>query len=694
MVAAISDNMIAMSTNLAHSDTYEWSEPPLHRASADGDALLVLKLLVQGANPNAEDAVFGEPPIFEAAVADSLSVTVLLLLFGADAKRRGRHTSAAAAEFAPAGSAVAQLLDAVAHGDSQKSLEIGSAAIAPILKALSLGSPEALILDWRLKAHGLPGVAWQPEPLAAVQGPVEERRTITLPPVPPVGECAAEHQAQQEGRANAWLSALRERLAERIAARLPNGRHVLFSPSSATARVAWTAVATYAPLEALSRLPACSTNLAQVLLDASDDSAWRHAVAHVAYGIISQDSRRRTLNGRILSWRETFQEVATQRLYSWGVDGTVTGFGARAPQKAYSRPCVLRLVNAPNGGTTEQQPVVAAIACGRRHNAVATFGGSVYVWGRDVLPPAPQDDAVIGLVRGRVKSRATARDRPQCLAHARGPNASRGSSGTEPPSAVSSDSSASEPDASLGVGAITAALSATLLQLAGGWTAPGSEDGQDPGAGLQLPPELPPARKVLRGASFSVALSCDGRCFVWRRPGLSLSGATSGFSEEPRSMLPPEEVAVDIAVGEAHAVVLTERGRVWTFGWRPFSALGRGAWSCSEGVGSAAPVALERVVQINAGATFTLCVDMDGALWLFGEGPCIIGCFGDPHAVCEPRRVPPSAFGGRRVLSAACGEGHVLVLAAWDPCCRLPQPGAWYTTRSHSSGARQAEFRD
>jgi len=454
-------------------------------------------------------------------------------------------------------------------------------------------------------------------------------------------------------------------------------------------------VATYAPMEALARLPACSSDLAQLVLDSSYDSAWRHAVAQMAYSVIAQDNRRRSLSGRVLSWRETFQEIATQQLYSWGVDGTVTGFGARAPQKAYSRPCVLNLVNTPGApSSTLQQPVVTAIACGRRHNAVATFGGSVYVWGRDVLPPAPQDDAVIGLVRGRVKSRATARDRPQRLAHTY--SSGTGSGGNAEQSPVSSDGSGSEgPDTALGVGAITATLSGTLLQLAGGWAAPGAElqdAGQDQSAALPLPPELPPARKVLRGASFNVALSMDGRCFVWRRPGLSLSGATSGFSEEPRSMLPPEEVAVDIAVGEAHAVVLTERGRVWTFGWRPFSALGRGAWTCPDGLGSAAPVDLERVVQINAGATFTLCVDMDGALWLFGEGPCIIGCFGDPHAVCEPRRVPSSVFGGRRVLAAACGEGHVLVLAAWDPCCRLPQPGAWYTARSSCSTTRQDEL--
>uniref|UniRef100_A0A7S0FCN4 Uncharacterized protein n=1 Tax=Pyrodinium bahamense TaxID=73915 RepID=A0A7S0FCN4_9DINO len=679
-----------MSVGPVSLDAHAWAEPPLHKASADGDALLVLKLLVQGANPNAEDAVFGEPPLFEAAVADSVSVVVLLLLFGADARRRGRHTSAAAAEFAPAGSAVAQLLDAVVQGDSQGSMELASAAVAPVLDAVSLGSPEALILDWRLKAMGLPGVILRADAaISAVQVPSEGRQTVTLPPAPPVNVFAASDHRSRDERSKAWLAALLRRSASRRANQLATGSAVLFSSSSATARVAWATVAVYAPREALSRLPAASGALAEILLDESDDGAWRHTVAQVAYTVIAHDSRRRALNGRLLSWRETFQEVATQQLFSWGVDGTVTGFGARAPQKAYSRPCVLNLVSTLGSGQPVQQPVVSAIACGRRHNAVATFGGDVYVWGRDVLPPAPQDDVVIGLVRGRMKSRATARDRPQRLAHSYGFGVHSSAD-----AALSSDGShtINAPDSVLGASALTATLSATLLQLAGGWTAPGAElqeNGTDARDALQLPPELPPSQKVVRGASFNVALTCDGRCFVWRRPGLSLSGAANGFSEEPKPVLPLGEVAVDIAVGEAHAAVLTERGRVWTFGWRPFSALGRGPSTCSEAIGMAAPItSLERIVQISAGATFTLCVDVEGTLWLFGEGPCIIGCFGDPHAVYEPRRVPAAVFGGRRVLAAACGEGHVLVLTAWDPCCRLPQPGAWFTARTDCGASK------
>jgi len=83
-------------------------------------------------------------------------------------------------------------------------------------------------------------------------------------------------------------------------------------------------------------------------------------------------------------------------------------------------------------------------------------------------------------------------------------------------------------------------------------------------------------------------------------------------------------------------------------------------------------------VQIGAGTTFTLCLDDRGSLWMFGEGPCVAGAFGSPSAVHEPRPIPAEALGGRSVLAASCGDGHVLLLTAWDPHHCLLQPGAWY----------------
>mmetsp|Transcript_101462 Transcript_101462/g.226613 ORF Transcript_101462/g.226613 Transcript_101462/m.226613 type:complete len:835 (+) Transcript_101462:106-2610(+) len=696
--------------------------PPLHKAVADGDAIAVLRLLVRGANPNAEDAVFGEPPIYDAAVAGAASVVVLLLLFGADVRRHGRHTSATAAEFAPEGSQVAELLEAVACGDSQRSMMLGAAAVKPVTEEVPNGSVEALTLDWLLKAVGHPGFLPR-----SSDGATAIAEPVSLPHAPPMDVSEAADQILRRETSRARLTALHSRLASQRGLWVPPSLDaaMMFSPTSTTARIAWATVAACAPREALSVLAAGSGSLAELILDTSDDNAWRHATSQVAYDAITHYSRRKAPDGSSILWRDTFQEAATQRLYSWGVDGTVTGFGARSPQKAYSSPHELPLAMKLGGA----RPLVRNIACGRRHSAVSTFGDFVYVWGRDVVPPIPAEEAgaglgaappgAAGLVR-RGRPRTAPCDRPRRLAHQGDDNAetprgsrerssstlSQGSGGPGTPRPTTSHSNCNSPTSRSAVGdappdfplvsaSLTANLSVTLLQLAGGWTDPEAEPPEGGQQVDELPPGLPALRKILRRSSFSAALTCDGRVFVWRRAGLLAAGAISALSEEPKSMLPSTEAAVDIAVGEGHVVVLSDQGRVWTFGWPPLSALGRGPCPSPDTAAVAAPVAgLDRIVQIGAGASFTLCVDTLGQLWLFGEGPCIIGCFNHPHALHEPRLVPPQSFGGRRVLAAACGDGHVLVLTAWDPGCRLPQPGAWFAGREGSIAGRKRSQED
>jgi len=657
------------------------SAPPLHKAVTDGDTLRVLKLLVEGVNPNAEDSVFGEPPLFEAAATDAPSIVVLLLLFSADANRHSRNTSATAVEFAPAGGPVQELLGAVVRGDSKKSMTLEMAAVAPVVDAVSLDSPEALILDWHLRAIGHPGILHL-RALSTTRSPPPPPEKIELPVMPPMDTSEAEQHSVRRESSREFLSGLNSRLAGGRPVPSLHGSTMLLSPGSATARVAWATVAACSPREALTVLPAVSGAFAELLLDATDDTAWRHAIAQVACDVIDCDGRRTCPSGNVVSWRETFQEITTQQLYSWGVDGTVTGFGARAPQKAYSRPHALRFEVVKGRSQPLLHPPVRTIACGRRHNAIETMGQKVYVWGRDVIPPTTPPDGGGGAGRGLVRhvgSRAAAFDRPQRLTMQHN---------TETPSVRA-------PEPTINATSVTTSLSTTLLRLAGGWTNPeemqesGGEQPEDqfrnPRHTWQLPANLPPLRKVVRGSSFNVALTCSGQVLAWRRPGM-FGARLDGVPEEPKPMLPPDgEAAVDIAVGEDHVAILTECGRVWTFGWRQPSPLGRGPRPSADGTTLAAPITtLERIVQIDAGANFTLCVDATGVLWLFGEGPCIIGCFNDPHAVNEPKRVPQSAFGGRRVLAAACGEGHILVLTAWDPCCRLPQPGAWFLSSSSS----------
>lgn len=381
------------------------------------------------------------------------------------------------------------------------------------------------------------------------------------------------------------------------------------------------------------------------------------------------------------------------------------------------------------------RPFCLTIACGRRHSAVVTFGGAAFAWGRDVALPAPPPlEARTSLDawhtwRTAQQARMTTCDRPRRLALGRlgvslvqplgrdgGSSASGGGGGSSSSSAGSSSALVQSgsvegrllevcPIPPAAVVGLAATPSATLLQLddgrtvcAGGWAAHEArlpERIAEAEEAAQRRSELPPLRKVARGFCFNVALSHDGRVYVWRHSGLFPTGATERVPREPYLALPPGEVVVDIAVGEGHVVALTEHGRVWTFGWQQRSALGRGSRLSLACAGAPARVAgLEGIVQVGAGSTYSLCLDADGSVWMFGEGPCVAGAFGDPAAIYEPRRVPAAVFGGRRVLAAACGDGHVLVLAAWDPHRCLLQAGAWHCERTTLSSADAASAQD
>mmetsp|Transcript_65018 Transcript_65018/g.121109 ORF Transcript_65018/g.121109 Transcript_65018/m.121109 type:complete len:354 (-) Transcript_65018:137-1198(-) len=340
-----------------------------------------------------------------------------------------------------------------------------------------------------------------------------------------------------------------------------------------------------------------------------------------------------------------------------------------------------------------EQARVHSIACGWRHSAVLTVSRDCYAWGRDVAlksqPPVAERGVVAALgIRRRMAAGMISRranfGEPRLIRAGRDGTLTSDSSSS---SSSSSSSTSSEEERSLraanspGSGRISKTLRITVLRL----TDERAADTQhllEMQRGRFLPPGLPPMQKICKGCCFFAALACDGRVFIWRHGGLVPTGITERVPTVPTSMLPSGEVAVDIAVGVGHVVVLVESGHVWTWGWHHPSALGRGPRLplCDAAVPGLVD-GLERVVQVGAGGSYSFCLDADGVLWLFGEGPTVAGCFREPEAVLRPRAVPSAMFGHRRVLAASCGEGHILVHTAWDPCKRLQQHGAWFSGR-------------
>ncbi|CAK0792550.1 unnamed protein product [Prorocentrum cordatum] len=111
----------------------------------DDNAVALLSLLARGIDPDEEDAIMGEPALFEAVAADAVAAVALLLLFGRTPPESGRHTSASAADFAPENSEAVKLLHMWQHGDRAAVVD----NLVPFLELLPPGSPEArLTTPW------------------------------------------------------------------------------------------------------------------------------------------------------------------------------------------------------------------------------------------------------------------------------------------------------------------------------------------------------------------------------------------------------------------------------------------------------------------------------------------------------------------------------------------------------------------
>lgn len=216
------------------------------------------------------------------------------------------------------------MLTAVARADRMNCTMCCSAAVAQVFEKVSIDSPEALVLDWHLKAAGHPGII----PTRAVCMDAEPCETATdseLVEARAMDIVGVEGWTKRQRSSKDNLNGLQVRLDGQPMELGSSASHALLSPGSATARVTWATVAAYAPCEVLSVMPTVSGTIAELLLGAPDDGAWRYATQLVTPEVVEKDCRRRGHDGNQLSCRETFQEIATQRLFSWGVDGTVTG---------------------------------------------------------------------------------------------------------------------------------------------------------------------------------------------------------------------------------------------------------------------------------------------------------------------------------------------------------------------------------
>ena len=184
---------------------------------------------------------------------------------------------------------------------------------------------------------------------------------------------------------------------------------------------------------------------------------------------------------------------------------------------------------------------------------------------------------------------------------------------------------------------------------------------------------------------------------------------------------------VGVAVGATHTVICTDEGRVWTFGEGTFGQLGHAKLTGhgDEPTLEVVPRIVEgltdvNVVQVEAGARHTVILSDEGRVWTFGEGKygqlghCVWkegnDAEGHDEGICErqPRRVDRLVYmkvtriaAGVRRTVICTAEGSVIILgvpykANRSPCTvdigvggsspevlRIPNPNPNPIARAH-----------
>jgi alpha-tubulin suppressor-like RCC1 family protein len=190
---------------------------------------------------------------------------------------------------------------------------------------------------------------------------------------------------------------------------------------------------------------------------------------------------------------------------------------------------------------------------------------------------------------------------------------------------------------------------------------------------VALPGQIGPVVQVAAGDEHALVLTSSGQLYAFGSNSLGqLGNATNDKTPEPNPtptlVTLPGAVGqvVQIAAGEAHSLVLTSGGQLYTFGDNIFGQLGRTA--SAEPNPTPIPVVLpDPVVQIAAGGEHSLALTSSGQLYAFGYN--YYGELGDAfhNKTSEPTSTPqPVALPGEvgSIVRVAGGEFASFVLTA------------------------------
>eukprot|EP00210_Caulerpa_lentillifera_P006549 g6254.t1 len=171
------------------------------------------------------------------------------------------------------------------------------------------------------------------------------------------------------------------------------------------------------------------------------------------------------------------------------------------------------------------------------------------------------------------------------------------------------------------------------------------------------------------GAFHNMALDRQGHVYTW---GINdygqLGHGNTRYSTSPRRVVDLNEVEiVDIVAGGWHSVALSKDGRLYIWGRGEYGRLGLGDKTGSSRLQPHLVPGLEAhfIIQAAAGGTHTMCLTSEGLLFIWGRGS--FGRLGDGVSSKDqysPKEVSlPGGPEKWKVLAIACGGRHNLCLA-------------------------------
>jgi alpha-tubulin suppressor-like RCC1 family protein len=179
---------------------------------------------------------------------------------------------------------------------------------------------------------------------------------------------------------------------------------------------------------------------------------------------------------------------------------------------------------------------------------------------------------------------------------------------------------------------------------------------------------------IAAGTTHSAAISNDHKLYTWGLDKQGVLGRGGGKKDEPCwvptevAMPPPTEkgdksVLAQVSCGEAHTATLSSQGEVHTMGWGGSASYGCGALGNGTLKSHFTPTRIWvggpefdiRLKQISSGAYHMLGLGFDGEVWVWGNGPGLLGNGKNGDAL-EPMPVSDLLDLDLSAVDVACGS--------------------------------------